>query len=255
MPRRERLIARRRELNKSQEKLAEDAGVTKRSVIRWEQGGEIRLDMRRSYAHGLGWSLERFMASLAEDDGSGSPANGYHAPRSGLDMLTTLEQTCRELRTLELAICPGLLQTPDYARAVETTSPEQPPHGEVERRVTERMKRQAVLAKSPPLRLLALLDRSILEREVGGPHVMAGLRDHLRAVNGRPNVEIRLLSPAARIAAARGPFQLITGDDPDPFMVVTEDLATGFGYRDGRAVVDIHHDLWSHLWSVSSEVP
>lgn len=56
-----------------------------------------------------------------------------------------------------------------------------------------------------------------------------------------------MLSEPARIAAARGPFKLISGDDEAPFMVVTEDLATGFSYRDGSTVVDIHHDLWCHL--------
>ena len=70
-------------------------------------------------------------------------------------------------------------------------------------------------------------------------------------MNERPNVMVRLLPDSGGIAASSGPFKLLTGDDPEPFMVVTEDISSGLSYRDGPSVVRVHHDLWRHIWSVS----
>lgn len=253
---RTRLIDRRVELGKSQEKLAIDAGTSVRSIKRWEKGEPIRVDGRPRLAQGLQWTVQQLNDAIARDDGL-LPENDYKTPSSGLDMLTTLEQTCRQFRTVELAICPGLLQTPSYAHAVEVVLSEvfSLPAAEIAHRVAERMGRQKVLDKANPLQLFALLHPSILERHLGGPEVMADLREHLHKVNQKPNVDIRLLSPEGSLGANLGPFKLITGAGADPFMVVTEDLATGFSYRDGRSVVETHNDVWRHLWSVSDALP
>lgn len=257
---RDELIRLREEVPLSRAQLAKKLGVTPRAIARYESGERApEIEVRRAYAIALGCTVTDLNAAIRNE----KPPGTYHAPRSGFDMLTTMERSCHEIRTVELSICPGLLQTPEYARAVETRAPEQPSVEEVDRRVAERVARQAVLSAwsssrlpaEAPLRFVALLDRSILERQVGGPGEMDDLWEHLREMNTRPNVEIRLLSEAARLAVARGPFKLIVNENGQPFMVVTEDQANGYAYRDGASVVDIFHELWSYLWSVSSEVP
>jgi hypothetical protein len=168
-------------------------------------------------------------------------------------MLSMLEQTCRQLRVVELTIVPGLLQTPAYATAVENLEPDPAGADEVAHRVGERLARQRALDKEDPLQLLAVLDPAILADDIGGPEVMAEQVAHLAEMNERSNVQVRLLSPAGRIAGSTGPFTLLTGDDAFPFLVVTEDIAGGLSYRGGPSVVGPHHDLWRFIWERGSD--
>ncbi len=64
------------------------------------------------------------------------------------------------LRSFEVALIPGLLQTSDYARALL--------YG-VEKDVEARIARQAILARkdAPPVRLFCVLDEAALHRDVG----------------------------------------------------------------------------------------
>lgn len=134
---------------------------------------------------------------------------------------------------------------------MECFDPGRPTPREIARRVTERVHRQGVLDRESPLHLDALVDPSVFTSEVGGEQVVAEQVDHLRRMDRQPNVSVRVLSVAGRIAVARGPFTLLSGDDPEPFMVVTDDLSTGLSYRDGPSVVAEHHDMWRNIWSVS----
>ena len=68
-----------------------------------------------------------------------------------------LETAATSLRQYQTLVVPGLLQTPDYARSVITDSGALNYRSdEVERRVTLRMERQAVLADENPLNLWAV---------------------------------------------------------------------------------------------------
>lgn len=86
-----------------------------------------------------------------------------------------------EIRVFELGLVPGLLQTPEYARAVAD--------GDVQRgsitveqaedRVSRLLERQATLVRPQPPMLMAVLDESCLRHFVGGPEVMRGQLDRL----------------------------------------------------------------------------
>lgn len=252
---RHRLVQRRLELDPplSREALAHAIGVHPKHLARIERGESTpRPATRNKLAKALGWSPAELALALTDEDPEMPLGPAYRVPTTGLDMLAMLEQSCRQLRTLELTIVPGLLQTPAYAAAVESLEPAPPDADEIAQRVGERMARQRrVFDKEDPLRLYALLDPSILRSDVGGPDVMAEQVEHLREMDARPNVSVHLLSEPGRIAVSGGPFKLLTGDDPTPFAVVTDDLATRLVYRDGPTVVGIHHDTWRHIWRVS----
>ena len=64
---------------------------------------------------------------------------------------------------------PGLLQTEEYARAVLRDDDQ----------VKLRMQRQDVLKKESPPVFVALIDESVLHRNVGGPAVMRDQLVHL----------------------------------------------------------------------------
>lgn len=249
MGQRKRLIARRKELTKSQARLASDAGVTTRSIIRWEAGAEIRLDVRPKYAAGLEWPMATFNAALEADDGLA--LNG-HVVRKRHRLFASLEQGATVLRTYQPVSIPGLLQTAAYATKVESVWPVGADPHDVTRRVEHRLHRQLVLDR---LRLFALIDASVLRRDTGGPDVMAAQIAHLAALAERPNLDIRVVPLDHRgHAAGTGSFTIFTGEDEDsPYMVATENLV-GPNYHEDPTMVTAYVTLFDHLWRESDEV-
>jgi transcriptional regulator with XRE-family HTH domain len=81
---------------------------------------------------------------------------------SGFDIFVGLEAETAAVRSYEISVVPGLLQTPDYARAVLREM--FPRHGaeQIERLVDLRMERQRRLDDAPPLELWAILDEERL---------------------------------------------------------------------------------------------
>jgi hypothetical protein len=163
-----------------------------------------------------------------------------------------LEQGAGELWTFETTVMPGLLQTPEYATAVERVAPDRPSAKEVARRVALRMRRQKVLHS---LMLRAVVDASVLRRTTGGPEVMAAQLDHLRELAKRPNIEVRVLPLDERAHAGwAGPFRFVISPDDDlPFAVVTF-RTTGPQYCEELPTVRAHIELWEHLWRASHDL-
>ncbi|OLT31708.1 hypothetical protein BJF79_00485 [Actinomadura sp. CNU-125] len=94
------------------------------------------------------------------------------------------------IRTYRLSLMPGLLQTPEYARALLTSARLV---DDIEAAVESRMGRQEVLARSKPPLFWVLLDENVLYRPVGGPEVMRGQLARLREAVGLSNVTIRVI--------------------------------------------------------------
>ncbi|MFJ1458321.1 helix-turn-helix domain-containing protein [Nocardia sp. N2S4-5] len=120
----------------------------------------------------------------------------YHA-HGGLyseafNMYVGLEAAARRMTSYHEHI-PGLLQTPNYARAIFGAFPKFTSYKDVDRRVEHRLKRQAIVTrKSNPVVLDVLLHESALHRVTGGPQVMAAQLRHLAEISKRPNVTLRI---------------------------------------------------------------
>jgi transcriptional regulator with XRE-family HTH domain len=95
----------------------------------------------------------------------------------------------------EPQVVPGLLQTPEYARAVMHgwQSMFAVPPGDVERRVQTRVMRQQLLIKDSPLELSVVIDESVLRRRFGGKTVMRQQMERLVEVSELANVGLRVL--------------------------------------------------------------
>ncbi|GHE35098.1 helix-turn-helix protein [Streptomyces sp. 2132.2] len=105
----------------------------------------------------------------------------------------SLEASARSARTVELSVVPGLLQTPEYARAVTRAALGGLPEPKVDALVDVRLARQSVLRAAPPLELSAVLDEAVLRRQIGGPGVMAAQLRHLVQVARLPQVSLQVL--------------------------------------------------------------
>jgi hypothetical protein len=102
------------------------------------------------------------------------------------------ERKCTDITEFELAFIPGLLQTGDYAKALISVTANLPAD-EVDRRVDERLGRQAILGGEHPPNFTFYLDALTFLRPIGGPVVMADQLHHLLRISVRPNIAIRII--------------------------------------------------------------
>jgi hypothetical protein len=159
-----------------------------------------------------------------------------------------LEAAASLLRTFDLQFVHGLFQTEGYARAVTVLGHESAPAGEIDRWVSLRMKRQAVLDAPEPPRIWSVLDEAALRRPVGGREVMREQINHLREVGKLPTVTVQVV-PFERggHAAAGGSFTIMRFREPDLSDVVYIEQLTTALYLDGRADVDHYMDVMNRL--------
>ncbi|WP_280232883.1 helix-turn-helix domain-containing protein [Nocardia cyriacigeorgica] len=130
---------------------------------------------------------------------------------NAFNMYVGMETSARRL----LSYCeqvPGLLQTPDYARALIAAFPGFDSQDDIERRVQVRLKRQAIVTrKASPLQLEVLLHESALHRVVGSPRIMAAQLRELAEVGKRDNITLRVHPYSAGLAwgLMTGPFVIL----------------------------------------------
>lgn len=140
-----------------------------------------------------------------------------------------MEAEASLIRNFELILVPGLLQIPDYARALLQRSPRPDSPEEINRVVDVRLERQKLLQDtvSGPI-FEAVLDESVLRRIVGGPTVMRRQLTQLIRFAQRPNITLQVL-PHAQGAheAVNGAFALLEFADPSTPKVVYLDTLTG----------------------------
>ncbi len=104
-----------------------------------------------------------------------------------------LEADAVFIRDYGLGGMPGLLQTPDYARAVVRAHVPHLVPGIVEQRVSWRMARQQILSRPQAPRFHAVIDESVLHRVVGSPAVMHAQLSRLLEIAEFPNVSLGVI--------------------------------------------------------------
>lgn len=117
-------------------------------------------------------------------------------PHAALD-LAEFEHHATALRVAQALHIPGLLQTPQHARALFGDAvPPLLPH-DIEHRMSYRIKRQAVLYREPSSPYMALIHEAALHMHVGGPSVAAEQLNHLVETSEHGNITL-LVVPFGR---------------------------------------------------------
>jgi hypothetical protein len=165
-----------------------------------------------------------------------------------------LEAAARRITAFQPNVIDGLLQTPEYAWAVVAASHPTPSPAEVGRQVAIRLQRQQrLLARDNPVHLNLVMCESVLLRAVGGATVFAAQREHLRAMNRRENIHVRVLPLASGAHPAfNGHFTVFDLDseaDPD---VVYLDSMHGAHYLEKPAELARYRGIFAKLWSRST---
>ncbi|MCO6006054.1 helix-turn-helix domain-containing protein [Actinoallomurus purpureus] len=235
--------ARRRRLGAELRRLRETAGLTSYEAserLGWSsnsktsriENGRISVawgdvsDMLDLYGVGPGETHNRLIALARK-----SKEKSWWQPFSDLldkeyATVIDLETAASQLRIFQALAIPGLLQTPDYARAIITRSgPLDLDEEEVERRVQLRMQRQAILARDGDLGLWVVLDEAALRRVIGSSQIMHGQLIHLAREARQPNVTVQVIpydvGPHASLPGSAGIFSFPQPRDRDVVFVDT----------------------------------
>ncbi|WCN84141.1 helix-turn-helix transcriptional regulator [Micromonospora sp. LH3U1] len=166
-----------------------------------------------------------------------------------------LEAAAALIRSYEVQFVPGLLQTPEYARAVVLLGHGAAGPEEIDRRVALRMQRQQLLYRDNPPQLWAVVDEAALRRPIGGAAVMRGQLTALIEATKSPNIRLQVIPFAAGgHAAAGGAFTILRfGDQELPDIVYIEQLTSAI-YLDKRDDLDYYAVAMERL-CVEAEPP
>jgi transcriptional regulator with XRE-family HTH domain len=167
---------------------------SKLSRIELHRIGVKQADLRRLLAlYGVDESYRDELLALArEAKQRGLPQRA--AARFPVAPYVFAEAEARSVWNWEPQVVPGLLQTPEYARAVRQLWHQMfpSPPAEIDRWVEVRLLRQQVLNRDPPLELSAVMDESVLRRRFGDEAVMHQQLEHLLDVAELPNVKVQI---------------------------------------------------------------
>ena len=167
---------------------------------------------------------------------------------SGFDIYVGLEAETAGIRSYEISVVHGLLQTADYARAVNRETFPRYTAEQIDRLVDLRMARQGRFDDNPPLELWAILDEAVIRRTVGGAAVMRRQLTHLLAEAGRPGVTLQILPFACGAHAAHGgPFSILEFPDRSDSEVVYVESVAGILYLEKDKEVRARSESFDRL--------
>ena len=157
-----------------------------------------------------------------------------------LELYIGLEKAASIIRTYEMQFIHGLMQTEDYARAVILIANSHAPAGEIDRRVSIRLKRQQLLTQPDAPELWAVLDEAALRRAPSDRKVMRSQLEHLLQITELPNVTLQIVPfHVGPHAAAGGPFTILRFPEPDlPDLVYLEQLNSALYLDQPDDVID-----------------
>lgn len=247
----------------TQSEVAKRAGVSVGTVNRyetWQDRAKLRVPTVSALADTCGASLRErnALVELVRNQQNGWWMDHPAVPEV-MDPLMSFENVAEYEHVYANALVPGLLQTPSYALALHQAQDVRAEADVIEHKVDARIKRQAILERSPALHLWVVLDDAVLRRPVGGNDVMSEQIEHLCAMAQRPNVDIQVLqfSAGAHAAGSGGHFVILGRDDEgDPLNgmnVVYLELHKRGLYLDAPSEVQSYKLMFDYLRSQAAD--
>ncbi|MFF0625895.1 helix-turn-helix transcriptional regulator [Streptomyces sp. NPDC004296] len=231
-----KLVEFREQAGKSPQEAAERIGCHRTKINKIENArlgislGELR-DLLRFYGVDGDDALVEDMLSLARRSREPGWVQRAGLARPSLTDVIDYERTADYIRSYQGTVITGLLQTPDYARAVVSAPPSILAEEEIEALVESRIKRQEVLERTAPPRLCVIETEAALRLQVGGHQVMRKQLDHLETMAGNPSVEVQVIPDRAGAhAGLPGSFVLFGFPNPTYSDVVCIEHHTGVLY-------------------------
>jgi transcriptional regulator with XRE-family HTH domain len=160
------------------------------------------------------------------------------------------EQSADCIRSFQAQLVAGLLQTPDYARAVVRAAPSTLSDDQSDALVDARMERQEVLNRLEPPRLCVIEGEAALRAPVGGRKVMGEQLSHLRRMAERPGIELQVLPDRVGAhAGLMGSFVFFSFPSPMFSAIVSVEHRTGTLYMETQEETDQYTLIFDSLRS------
>jgi transcriptional regulator with XRE-family HTH domain len=250
-----RLRALRLEQGLTVDQVAELLLCSPSKVSRMETGqrGATQRDIR-DLCGIYGVTQEAQVASMMELAKEGKQQGWWQSYE--LDYFATyvgLEQAATWLCYYQSSIVPGLLQTPEYARAMHQGSiPAEFTTERADALIEVRLRRQQVLTtRDPLLRLEAIIDEAVLHRVVGDRGVMAAQLRHLVEAGNMPNVTLRAIPfGAGAHPAMDNMFNILEFGEVAPRVVYVEGLM-GWLFIEKERDVARYEQILEHLREIA----
>jgi transcriptional regulator with XRE-family HTH domain len=189
------------------------------------------------------------LAKGAKEQGWWQP---YDIP-SSLANYVGLEADATRISNYEPGVVPGLLQIPEYARAIHDRTFPRPSDDAIAQMIEVRVGRQAILTREepPPPDLRIVIDEAALHRVVGSPAIMSAALQHVLEACQLPNVGIRVLSyEVGAHPALDSTFVLLEYRDPVAPVVYVEGLV-GRVWLEGLEHAQRYRQVFTHLQEMS----
>ncbi len=216
---------------KTQHQAAQTITATNSKIVKMEQGWVPMRDPDiRVLCEFYGLEDPKAVArllELAKLDRDRRKAKGWwqHTPQAGaMAEYIAMEDVATGVRAWQQALVPGLLQTPEYTRALAVSEGLWNDPDEIEGIVEVRTKRQTRLSGPEPLRFYAVIGEGALRQQVGGPEVMRAQLQHLLKAAQLPHVRIQVLPfRAGGHACVGGSFNILSFAEAEAVDVVHVD--------------------------------
>ncbi|MCA1219758.1 helix-turn-helix domain-containing protein [Streptomyces sp. 8L] len=156
---------------------------------------------------------------------------------------TELEEAAVRIRSFQVQVMPGLLQTEDYARAVLGTRRDS--RERIEEMVSGRIERQHILKRPNPPEMWVVLDESVLHRRTGDIDTMRGQFEHVIHMAESTDLVLQVIPyDVGMHAGCEGSFASLTLDQ-GPNVVYVDGFLEGqlLGEREHIKTAERVYDL------------
>lgn len=161
-----------------------------------------------------------------------------------------LEQDGSELFTYHGDLVHGLLQTPEYARAVMTSVPSNAGR-DIDHAVACRMARKEALTRPDPLSLKVVMGEAAVCQHVGGREVMVAQLQHLLEMLEKPNIQLQILPfTATRNPGVDGSFGILHVEAGNFLIVIIDGLRRSIFLEEDEEVAP-YRDIQAELCRVA----
>jgi transcriptional regulator with XRE-family HTH domain len=148
------------------------------------------------------------------------------------------EDDATGLRTWQPTIVPGLLQTQAYAREILAATPGIA-YEELEKRVANRLERQAILQRDRPPVLNVVIDEAVLHRVIGDAEIMREQLMYLLEVARHPLVTIQIVPSTVRAHCGLAGGFIIAERKGSPYAAYTDAQPFGRTFDDRRLIAEL----------------
>jgi len=171
-----------------------------------------------------------------------------HAVDSGYAAFVAVEWDAAELYNVETNMVPGLLQTPEYTRALALLqTPDYTPE-DVEAQVDVRRERRKLLVRENPVQFWAIIAESALYHRVGGRDVMKAQLESLITDSRQQNIELQVLPREDPMnACLYGPFVIMSFPTAGETDIIYAESPMSTLYYEEAAEVEAYTTLFRRL--------